>query len=91
MGTCVGCLKGKCHRLPFPKDVHHRAKKPLELVHSDVYRPMKKKSIDDDEVTHFGEAVHNREDGAVAITIHEESGDEVQRDVFPWCGGDGEW
>jgi len=39
-------LKGKCHRLPFPKAVHHRAKKPLELVHSDVCGPMKQKSID---------------------------------------------
>ena len=45
LGTCEGCLKGKCHRLPFPKAVHHRAKKPLELVHSDVCGPMKQKSI----------------------------------------------
>ena len=45
LSTCEGCLKGKCHRLPFPKAVHHRAKKPLELVHSDVCGPMKQKSI----------------------------------------------
>ena len=42
-----------------------------------------------DEVTHFGEAVHNGEDGVVAVASHGESGDEVHGDAFPRFGGDG--
>ena len=31
--VCEGCVKGKCSRLPFPKNERKRASKPLELVH----------------------------------------------------------
>ena len=43
-----------------------------------------------DEVTHFGEAVHNGEDGVVAVASHGESGDEVHGDAFSRFRGDGE-
>ena len=39
-GVCEGCALGKHHRQPFPKGVRWRAKKALELVHTDVCGPM---------------------------------------------------
>ena len=39
-GVCEGCVLGKHHRLSFPKGVAWRAKKQLELVHTDVCGPM---------------------------------------------------
>ena len=39
--VCEGCALGKHHRQPFPKGVAWRAKKPLELVHTDVCGPMR--------------------------------------------------
>ena len=39
-GTCEGCVLGKHHRQSFPKGVAWRAKKVLELVHTDVCGPM---------------------------------------------------
>jgi transposase InsO family protein len=38
--VCEGCALGKHHRQPFPKGVAWRAKRPLELVHTDVCGPM---------------------------------------------------
>ena len=34
-GACEGCKKGKSKRLPFPS-LRLRAKRPLDLVHSDL-------------------------------------------------------
>ncbi|XP_024177774.1 uncharacterized protein LOC112183641 [Rosa chinensis] len=34
--SCEGCIMGKQHRLPFPKQSSGRAKAPLELVHTDI-------------------------------------------------------
>lgn len=42
--VCEYCQEGKQSRLPFPKE-GSRAKKPLELVHSDVCGPLEVKSI----------------------------------------------
>jgi transposase InsO family protein len=39
-GVCEGCLLGKHHRQPFPKEGAKRAKEVLELVHTDVCGPM---------------------------------------------------
>ena len=37
---CEACTQGKMHRSSFPKQSNHRAKKVLELVHSDLCGPM---------------------------------------------------
>ncbi|KAJ9556278.1 hypothetical protein OSB04_010892 [Centaurea solstitialis] len=42
--VCAGCQYGKAHQLPY-KESKFRAKKPLELVHSDVFGPIKQTSI----------------------------------------------
>ena len=36
---CKGCALGKNIRNPFPQS-EHKSKEPLDLVHSDVCRPM---------------------------------------------------
>lgn len=41
---CVGCQYGKAHQLPFD-DSKFQAKAPLELVHSEVFEPVKHASI----------------------------------------------
>jgi len=38
---CEGCIKGKHQRTSFPKDGAMRASQLLEIVHTDVCRPMK--------------------------------------------------
>lgn len=38
-GVCEGCVFGKHHRKPFPKEGAWRAKQVLELVHTDVCGP----------------------------------------------------
>lgn len=42
--SCITCLKGKQHRLPFQKS-GKRAKQPLQLIHSDLCGPMENESI----------------------------------------------
>ena len=42
---CEGCILGKQHRESFPSGKSIRAKAPLELVHSDVCRPMQTPSL----------------------------------------------
>lgn len=42
--VCEGCIYGKMHRLPFPKNAY-RAKVPLELVHADIFGPTSTPSI----------------------------------------------
>ena len=37
---CEGCILGKMHRDSFPMGKSCRAQQPLELVHSDICRPM---------------------------------------------------
>ncbi|KAL5554924.1 hypothetical protein UlMin_037160 [Ulmus minor] len=44
--TCEGCMLGKQHQQPFPSRKAWRAKKPLELVHTDVCCPMQTPSND---------------------------------------------
>lgn len=39
--VCEGCALGKQHRQPFPKEAAWRAKKILELIHTDICGPMK--------------------------------------------------
>ena len=41
---CEACVKGKMHRIPFPKQSQHRATKALELIHSDLCGPLQVKS-----------------------------------------------
>ncbi|KAE8706056.1 Detected protein of unknown function [Hibiscus syriacus] len=42
---CEGCLAGKQFRKSFPKESETRAKKPLELIHTDVCGPIKPSSL----------------------------------------------
>ncbi|KAE8683276.1 TMV resistance protein N-like [Hibiscus syriacus] len=42
---CEGCLVGKQFRKSFPKESETRAKKPLELIHTDVCGPIKPSSL----------------------------------------------
>ncbi|KAL9413504.1 hypothetical protein AB3S75_042066 [Citrus x aurantiifolia] len=42
--VCEGCIYGKMHRLPFPKN-SWRAKVPLELVHADICGPTRTLSL----------------------------------------------
>ncbi|KAH0758822.1 hypothetical protein KY290_022315 [Solanum tuberosum] len=41
---CVGCQYGKAHQLPY-RESKYQAKEPLELVHSDVFGPVKQSCI----------------------------------------------
>ncbi|KAG6499850.1 hypothetical protein ZIOFF_039645 [Zingiber officinale] len=41
---CAGCQYGKAHQLPY-QESNFKAKEPLELVHSDVFGPVKQSSI----------------------------------------------
>jgi transposase InsO family protein len=42
--VCAGCQFGKAHQLPF-KESEYRSKTPLELIHSDVFGPVKQTSL----------------------------------------------
>nr|KAJ0189210.1 hypothetical protein LSAT_V11C800391990 [Lactuca sativa] len=42
--VCAGYQYGKAHQLPY-KESNFRAKKPLELIHSDVFGPVKQKLV----------------------------------------------
>ncbi|XP_052624774.1 uncharacterized protein LOC111879834 [Lactuca sativa] len=42
--VCAGCKYCKAHQLPY-KESNFRAKKPLELIHSDVFGPVKQTSV----------------------------------------------
>lgn len=42
--VCAGCQYGKAHQLPYD-DSKFQAKAPLELVHSDVFGPVKQPSV----------------------------------------------
>ncbi|KAL4352591.1 hypothetical protein GQ457_06G020380 [Hibiscus cannabinus] len=41
---CAGCQYGKAHQLPY-EESKYRANEPLELIHSDVFGPVKQTSI----------------------------------------------
>ncbi|KAL8128940.1 hypothetical protein V2J09_018095 [Rumex salicifolius] len=43
---CKGCLLGKQIRKSFPKETETRARRPLELIHTDVCDPLKPNSLD---------------------------------------------
>ena len=42
--VCAGCQYGKAHQLPY-RESKFRATEPLELIHSDVFGPVKQASI----------------------------------------------
>ncbi|CAL9014755.1 unnamed protein product [Prunus brigantina] len=42
--VCAGCQYGKAHQLPY-EGSKFKAKEPLELIHSDVFGPVKQPSI----------------------------------------------
>ncbi|KAE8675571.1 tir-nbs resistance protein [Hibiscus syriacus] len=42
--VCAGCQYGKAHQLPYDES-KFKAKEPLELIHSDVFGPVKQQSI----------------------------------------------
>ncbi|KAK3041270.1 hypothetical protein RJ639_001372 [Escallonia herrerae] len=42
--VCAGCQYGKAHQLPF-EESKFKAKEPLELIHSDVFGPVRQASI----------------------------------------------
>ena len=60
-GLCEPCITGKLHKTPFPRTKEKRARKPLEVVHSDVCGKLRNKSISGaeyfltfiDDKTHF--------------------------------------
>lgn len=41
---CAGCQYGKAHQLSY-EESKYKAKEPLELIHSDVFRPVKQGSV----------------------------------------------
>ena len=41
---CTGCQYGKAHQLPY-EESKWKAKRPLELIHSDVFGPVKQASL----------------------------------------------
>ncbi|KAI3703127.1 hypothetical protein L6452_28883 [Arctium lappa] len=41
---CAGCQYGKAHQLPY-EESKFRANKPLELIHSDVFGPVRQASV----------------------------------------------
>ena len=43
--VCQGCVLGKGHKEPFPKESKWRANEPLELMHSDLCGPMQTASL----------------------------------------------
>uniref|UniRef100_A0A0D3AGX0 GAG-pre-integrase domain-containing protein n=1 Tax=Brassica oleracea var. oleracea TaxID=109376 RepID=A0A0D3AGX0_BRAOL len=43
--VCEGCLLGKQFQMSFPKESETRARKPLELIHTDVCGPIKPSSL----------------------------------------------
>ena len=43
--VCEGCLLGKQFKMSFPKESETRARKPLELIHTDVCGPIKPSSL----------------------------------------------
>ena len=43
--VCKGCIEGKQHRIPFPKEGGTRSSEILGLVHTDVCGPMKTTSM----------------------------------------------
>ena len=43
--VCEGCLLGKQFKMSFPKESSTRARKPLELIHTDVCGPIKPRSL----------------------------------------------
>ena len=50
--VCEGCVLGKMAKRPFPKNAAMRAEKKLQLIHSDVCRPMRTTSLRGN--TYFG-------------------------------------
>ncbi|KAL0377901.1 UNVERIFIED_CONTAM: Retrovirus-related Pol polyprotein from transposon RE1 [Sesamum radiatum] len=42
--VCAGCQYGKAHQLPY-EESNFRTKEPLELIHSDVFGPVRQVSI----------------------------------------------
>ena len=44
MIVCAGCQFGKAHQLPY-EDSKFKSKEPLELIHSDVFGPVKQHSV----------------------------------------------
>ncbi|TPX30010.1 DNA-directed DNA polymerase [Synchytrium microbalum] len=43
--SCTGCVLAKHHRSPFPQQSPHRAKKPFDIIHTDVAGPMDETTI----------------------------------------------
>ena len=42
---CEGCIMGKHHRMPYPKNVPDHASEVMEIIHSDVCGPMNTDSL----------------------------------------------
>lgn len=42
---CEGCVLGKQARTSFPREARYRAKKPLELIHTDICGPITPMSL----------------------------------------------
>ena len=44
--VCPACAAGKITRAPFPKQARHRAREPMERIHTDIAGPVTPESID---------------------------------------------
>ncbi|KAE8693794.1 Brefeldin A-inhibited guanine nucleotide-exchange protein 4 [Hibiscus syriacus] len=73
---CEGCLVGTQFRKSFPNESETRAKKPLELIHTDVYGPIKSSSLEVFEVFKKFKAAVERESGRKIKTMRSDRGGE---------------
>jgi transposase InsO family protein len=70
--VCDGCMRGKMHRLPFPKDTERRAKRPLGRLFLDLGGPLVPSfpnkftyyllAVDDHTTMYFGKPLHHKND-----------------------------
>ncbi|KAE8666843.1 hypothetical protein F3Y22_tig00112490pilonHSYRG00048 [Hibiscus syriacus] len=87
---CEGCLVGKQFRKSFPKESETRAKKPLELIHTDVCGPIKPSSLEVFEVFKKFKAAVERESGRKIKAMRSDRGGEfTSREFQEFCEANG--
>ncbi|KAE8729726.1 hypothetical protein F3Y22_tig00003403pilonHSYRG00088 [Hibiscus syriacus] len=87
---CEGCLVGKQFRKNFLKESETRAKKPLELVYTDVCGPIKPSSLEVFEVFKKFKAVVERESGRKIKAMRSDRGGEfTSREFQEFCEANG--
>ncbi|KAE8684274.1 hypothetical protein F3Y22_tig00111146pilonHSYRG00032 [Hibiscus syriacus] len=89
---CEGCLVGKQFRKSFPKESETRAKKPLELIYTDVCGPIKPSSLEvrSFEVFKKFKAAVERESGRKIKAMRSDRGGEfTSREFQEFCEANG--